>query len=130
MLFLDSQVGDLLEDIIEGMVRMRNHYRSFFREIMVKQVHYLDSYVSFASSRRTNDQRQSFLKRTNYRVHLVFCESHTIPFLHILQFQLIIQEVLLVVLVLNLAEVLLQMVLVNKSVQQGRGSIQFLLLIL
>lgn len=130
MLLLDPQVGDLLEDIVESVVRMGNYDRPLLGEIVVEQVHYLNSHVSLASPRGTNYQRESFLKRTNDGVHLVFRKSNAIPLLHIPQFHLIIDEVLPVVLVRNLAEVLLQVGLVNKSIEQGGLITEFLLLIL
>jgi hypothetical protein len=60
----------------------------------------------------------------------MFRKSNAIPLLHIPQFHLIIDEVLPVVLVRNLAEVLLQVGLVNKSIEQGGLVTEFLLLIL
>ena len=78
MVLFHVQRHDLLEKLIQGHVGVGDDERPLLREVVVQVGNDLHSHISFAGSRRPDNQRQSWLHSCANGLHLKACEKRNV----------------------------------------------------
>ena len=84
MLLVDVQLHDLLEQLIQRLVRVRDDQRSLLRKVVVDVGDDLHGHVGLTGTRRTDDQRETVLHAAVDRLDLCRCERNRV-LLHLLE---------------------------------------------
>mmetsp|Transcript_25448 Transcript_25448/g.67258 ORF Transcript_25448/g.67258 Transcript_25448/m.67258 type:complete len:778 (+) Transcript_25448:1764-4097(+) len=74
----DVQRDDLLEQVVERLVRVRDEHDLLVREVVEEQVDHLNRRVSLARARRSNDHRESGVDARADRLNLHWREANRV----------------------------------------------------